>query len=318
MIERALRFVFVAAALVVGAASSAPPAPVAAFKAPLAAKAPLLGMARAGPRFVAVGDHGVIVLSDDNGRTWRQAGTVPTRQMLTAVTFVDAKRGFSVGHGGVVLQTVDGGETWTHNHEAGADVVLLSVWFENANHGIVVGAFGFASATHDGGRTWKEFSIGEGEDQDRHLNAVFALPGVALFIAAEAGTLLRSTDGGATWTKVRLPYNGSLWGGIALRGGAVVFGMRGHALLSTDQGRTWTDAPTGTDQSWSGGLQLADGAIVLVGLGGAVARSTDGGRSFATTIRPERQTSAAIAEGAPGQLVIVGLNGVGGLPAAAK
>jgi photosystem II stability/assembly factor-like uncharacterized protein len=65
-------------------------------------------------------------------------------------------------------------------------------------------------------------------------------------------------------------------------------------------------------------VQLADGTIVLVGLGGAVARSGDEGKSFAIAIGSEQQTSAAVVEGAEGQLVIVGLNGVAGPPAAAK
>src|SRR6266498_2339356 len=101
MIARGLCSVAAAAALAISAASSTPTGPPPAspaYEAPLATKAPLLGVARAGARLVAVGDHGVVVLSDDEGRNWRQAGTVPTRQMLTAVTFVDAKRGFAVGH----------------------------------------------------------------------------------------------------------------------------------------------------------------------------------------------------------------------------
>lgn len=291
----------------------------AAFQARLAARAPLLGIARAGARLVAVGDYGVVVLSDDNGQSWRQASSVATRTMLTAVVFVNAQAGWAVGHGGVVLQTADGGETWTLNYSAGPDVVLLSVWFEQENRGFAVGAFGFAMATNDGGRTWKQVVVGEGDDRDRHLNAIFALPGGGLFIAAEAGTLFRSDDAGKTWATLRLPYSGSLWGGLALSGGnALVYGMRGHALRSPDRGRSWVDVPTGSDQSWSGGLQLADGRIVLVGLGGAIATSSDSGQSFTSAIRPERQAQASVAEGTRGQLVIAGATGVATYSPAAR
>lgn len=295
------------------AQAAAPAKPqVSAYHAALATKAPLLAITRAGTRMVAVGDWGVVVLSDDDGRTWRQAKSVATRSMLTSVAFVDPRRGFAVGHGGTVLETTDGGETWSRNHDAGADVVLLAVWFENADHGIAAGAFGFAMATHDGGRTWKEFTPGEGDDRDRHLNAVFAVPGGPMFIAAEAGTVFRSGDGGRSWTALRLPYDGSLWGGMALKDGDVlVHGMRGHVLRSPDQGKTWIDVPTGTDQSWTGGLQLPDGTIALVGLGGAVATSTDGARTFRTVIRPERQTLSAVTAGQPGRLVVAGLTGIG-------
>ena len=294
------------------------PAALAAFKAPLATKASLLGMARIGPRVVAVGDYGVVILSDDAGKTWRQAGSVATRNPLTAVTFIDARLGWAVGHGGTVLHTSDGGENWTLQHTAGADVSLLSVWFENASHGIAVGAFGYAIETSDGGRTWKKVAIGEGDDRDRHLNGIFAVPNGPLYIAAEAGTVFRSTDNGKTWATLHPPYAGSFWGGLPLADGAViVYGMRGHVLRSADQGRTWSDVPTGTDQSFSGGVQLPDGTIALVGLGGVIARSSDG-RSFESTIRPERQNYAAVQAGAPGRLVLVGLAGVTAFDLSAK
>ena len=87
---------FVALVLVaMGFAQAPSPAP--AFKGRLATKAPLLAVAPAGPRLVAVGDYGVILLSDDAGATWRQAAAVATRNMLTAVAFADAKRGWAVG-----------------------------------------------------------------------------------------------------------------------------------------------------------------------------------------------------------------------------
>src|SRR5213593_949007 len=64
----------------------------------MAAKSMLLGAAQAGERLVAVGERGIVVLSEDAGRTWRQA-RVPVSVTLTAVRFVDAKQGFVVGHG---------------------------------------------------------------------------------------------------------------------------------------------------------------------------------------------------------------------------
>ena len=83
--------------------------PPAAFKAPSATRAPLFGIVRIGPRVVAVGDYGVVLLSDDYGATWRQARSVATGNGLTAVAFADAARGWAVGHGGTVLHTADGG-----------------------------------------------------------------------------------------------------------------------------------------------------------------------------------------------------------------
>ncbi len=79
---------------------------------PLASHVVLLGIARAGSRHVAVGERGIIVLSDDDGRSWRQA-VVPVSVTLTAVTFPTAAQGWAVGHSGAILHSDDGGTHWT-------------------------------------------------------------------------------------------------------------------------------------------------------------------------------------------------------------
>jgi photosystem II stability/assembly factor-like uncharacterized protein len=76
-----------------------------------AAKASLVAAARAVKRTVAVGDHGIVVLSDDDGKTFHQAKSVPARATLNDVTFVSDKGGWFVAHWGGILYRVDGGET---------------------------------------------------------------------------------------------------------------------------------------------------------------------------------------------------------------
>src|SRR5690606_9884464 len=71
-----------------------------------------LAVSRAGNRLVAVGERGVVLLSDDDGRNWHQAENVPVSVTLTDVHFVSATHGWAVGHSGVVLHSADGGETW--------------------------------------------------------------------------------------------------------------------------------------------------------------------------------------------------------------
>ena len=122
-----------------------------------ATEALLLGVARAGSRIVSVGEYGDIVLSDDDGKTWRQAKSVPTQVTLTAVCFVDDKIGYAVGHDTVILQTTDAGETWHKQFGGGAsDNALLTVAFWDANHGLAMGAFNFTAETKDAGKTWAE------------------------------------------------------------------------------------------------------------------------------------------------------------------
>jgi photosystem II stability/assembly factor-like uncharacterized protein len=72
----------------------------------------LLDVARAGDRLIAVGERGVVMISDDGGKNWRSQRTKGTRT-LTGVAFSGDRTGVAVGHGGVLLRTVDAGDTWT-------------------------------------------------------------------------------------------------------------------------------------------------------------------------------------------------------------
>jgi photosystem II stability/assembly factor-like uncharacterized protein len=283
-----------------------------AIQSARAPQALLLDVARAGGRIVGVGEWGHVVLSDDDGKTWRQAKSVPTRITLTGVWFVDPRQGWAVGHDAVIIHTSDGGEVWELQHAAPDDEMpLFSVWFENRTHGLAVGAFGLMLETRDGGRSWERISgVGTGEE-DHHLNRIFAGPDGTIFIAAEYGSVYRSDDGGTTWKHLHPRYAGSFWGGLTTQESAVlVFGMRGHIFRTQDLGETWVEIPSGTEQSLGGATQLADGRIVIVGLGGAVLFSGDGGNSFAATVRPDRRGIAAVSAGADGRLLLFGETGV--------
>jgi len=304
---------------VAGWVGATAPAAVPAGHARPAAKAAqnlLLAGAQAGQRLIAVGEYGHVLLSDDQGKTWRQAASVPTVTTLTAVTFVDARNGWAVGHGGVVLGTQDAGEHWQllAGKLDGKDVAL-SVWFKDTQVGVVVGAFGYASRTTDGGKSWQTLEMAPGEEGERHLNQLFKGPVVngqaSLWVAAESGLLFRSDDDGQHWTSVKLPYKGSIWGGTTLADGAMlVWGMRGHVLRSDDQGKTFVDLETGTDQSLGGGTALPEaGQVVLAGLGGVVLHSRDGGRHFTASVREDRSSLSTALPGAPGQVVLLGQAG---------
>ena len=62
-------------------------------------------------RIVAVGERGLVILSDDRGASWRQVPS-PVSVTLTMVRFADEQHGVAVGHGGTVLTTDDAGTTW--------------------------------------------------------------------------------------------------------------------------------------------------------------------------------------------------------------
>lgn len=286
------------------------PRPLPAFPATAvsASRLLLLGVAAADKRVVAVGERGVIVLSDDDGKSWRVAKT-PTEVTLTAVHFVDGRRGFAVGHDAVILMTEDGGENWKQVHAAPDEQKpLLAVWFENAERGIAVGTYSSLYETVDGGKTWKPGAAPEG---DQHFNGLAAGPDRKLLLVGEAGLILHSDDAGRNWRRVESPYKGSFFGALALGPGEwLIYGLRGNAYRTGDDGATWTAVhPAGAQATLMGGTRLPDGGALLVGREGTLLESRGGDGAFTARKTPDGKSLAGALLLPSGARVLVGEGG---------
>ena len=275
-----------------------------AVEAPLAIESLLLDGAAAGSRLVVVGERGHILVSTDNGTSWKQA-PAPTRALLTAVHMHDEHTGWVVGHDAVILRTGDGGETWRMVHHAPEEErPLLDIWFRDERTGFAVGAYGYFLATEDGGDTWTSRAISE---DDFHLNALTAAGGQRLFIAAEAGVAYRSDDGGETWRELPSPYAGSWFGALALGEDEVLLmGLRGHLFRSEDAGESWSQVPNETNATLTGAIRLPSGAVLITGLEGTLLTSRDGGRSVSSARLPSRQGISAALPLAGGEVLLIG------------
>jgi len=278
----------------------------------------LQAAAKAGERVVAVGERGLIVLSDDQGSHWRQARQVPVSVSLTALNFIDSQRGWAVGHGGVILHTNDGGEIWSKQADGlalakvsmaqaerravqrpgdtdaeralsdarrlvddGADKPLLDVHFVDARRGWVVGAYNLFFETTDGGLTWQSASERLVNPRALHLNAL-AVRGQMVFVVGEQGILFRSLDGGQHFEVLASPYKGS-WFSVALGddGSVTVGGLRGNAFRSSDGGNSWRALE---------GLPPVSIVAVSAGEGGSVLLSNQAGQLFFSSAKATMQS----------------------------
>src|SRR5207249_1708697 len=151
---------------------------------------------------VAVGANGEILLSDDQGKTFRQA-RVPVRLQLNGVYFANAQTGWAVGHAGVILRTDDAGETWiVQRKDFSVDQPLFSVYFADTSTGWAVGLWSLMLRTGDGGRTWEKVQVPvapASQKADLNLFRIFGDGAGGVFVAGERGFVLCSTDGGASW-----------------------------------------------------------------------------------------------------------------------
>ena len=263
-----------------------------------ATRAMMLSSARAGRRIVAVGAHGIVLLSDTDGADFRQAKSVPVRSTLTAVHFVDGKTGWAAGHWGVVIRTDDGGESWQLQRvDTAVDQPLFSVHFRDRENGWAVGLWSLLVSSHDGGKTWAPVRIPPppgGKKADRNLLKIFANRMGTLFVAAEAGLILRSYDG-ESWSYLETGYKGSFWTGIALSNGTLlVGGLRGTIYRSADGGSSWKESKTEMKSSITDFAE-AGGKVFAVGLDGVSYESGDGGATFKATQRNDRLPFTAIA-----------------------
>ncbi len=276
----------------------------AATPSAFAGEATVLGATQAGTRIVGVGDYGVVLLSDDHGKTFRQARAVPVASTLTAVSFSGATQGWAVGHWGAIVHTADGGETWSvQRGDTNEDRPLFAVHFFDEREGIAVGLWSLVLATEDGGAHWHAVTLPappDGGRADRNLLAAFADAHGTLFVAAERGMVLRSRDRGRSWDYLDTGYKGSFWTGTALRDGTLlVGGLRGSIYRSTDGGAHWQAVASGAKSSITGIVQTADGMVEAVGLDGTMLDSADGGATFKTRQRGDRLSlTGIVADGA--------------------
>lgn len=240
----------------------------------------VMSAVEAGPARIAVGERGRIFRQDKAGAAWHPVKS-PTESTLTRVRFLDDKLGLAVGHDQIILRSEDGGVTWTQVMiDAEAETPLLDVIWLDAEHAVAIGAYGLYLESADGGRTWSpRLILPEGED--RHLNAIARLADGTLIIAGEAGTILRSTDAGATWNKVPSPYEGSFFGAQPVSDTRIiVYGMRGKLLRSDDGGQSFVEVVHPVQTSLFGSVLAADGRLLVTGQAGELLVSRDAAETF--------------------------------------
>jgi len=165
--------------------------------------------------------YGVILHTTDGGQNWERQGTsvdIPDAGMV-GVAAVSVREAWAVGGAdsesgyGVILHTKDGGKSWTREGRSDdlKDVGLIAVSAINKNIAWTVGSDGNKGVilhTQNGGRLWKRQGIGQLPNVA--LNGVYASDASHVWVVGDSekgkdyGTILRTTDRGATWKKV--PY----------------------------------------------------------------------------------------------------------------
>lgn len=264
---------------------------------PWAERARAIAVDPADPKNVYLGGFDGLFKSTDAGESWKAAskglGDIEVRAVV--IDPLNPKNVYVGGYRGGIFKSVDGGATWKAGAEAGGyntlkSVPLHALAIDPVNPKRLIGSSIFRST--DGGLKWADFRAEEYMCGLRDVYSVAFDPRSPKTVyGAGVGELCKSTNGGASFTKVDVGIE-SPTGGIVVvvspLDGAVYVGFRRNGLeKSTDGGKTWSEASGLVENPAVLAIALhpKDPKIVYVVAtverdAASVFKSTDGGANF--------------------------------------
>lgn len=259
----------------------------------------------------AVGNFGTVLRSTDSGQTWTG---------LPTTTFDDLKLVQEVNPTTVVaasdcsvVESTDSGQTFTTlplglGEPCGTNTIA-AIAFSDPQHGYLELADGTLMSTDDGGATLAVKSappLGSANAVATGLAFNSPTTGVAV---SSGGLIERTTDGGNSWTQVKVassPINAVTFAGPTQ---AFAVGDDGEFLSSADGGVTWTTQPLALQGGGSApdlnSISCADANNCVMGTEQGLVRTSDGGQTAALG----SVTALGVAYSTPPTVVAVGGGG---------
>ncbi|MBC8044412.1 MAG: T9SS type A sorting domain-containing protein, partial [Rhizobacter sp.] len=232
-------------------------------------------------------------------RVGKSDGTVSTEGFGSAV---------AVGIGGTILRSGNGGESWnaaasgssaTLNGVAVADDFVLrgarkgdgTLSTEGFGSAVAVGVGGTILRSGDGGESWNaafaraakgNVAASTNAITSQNLNAVSFASQSIVVVTGDGGTILRSTDSGASWSIIGSGTAKNLTSVKMINASdGYIAGEIGTLLKTTDGGETWNREGSPTTEDLN--------AIAITGNGTAFSAGT-----ASTVVKTETGTSAIV------------------------
>ena len=225
----------------------------------------LYDVSRLGDSLLAVGDFGLLLVSNDGGQTWRADSSLDTEFALLGSVLNDGGA-IVVGQMGFLATLID--DSWLV-HDAITSERLLAV-DSNANGlTVAVGGFGTALVSTDGGGSWSKVIISELESMeypDPHLYDVHVSDDGVVTVVGEFSIVLQSHDSGESWEVLHQGESSLFSLYFDASGDGYAVGQKG-ALLHSPDGRRWNSLQSGSDANFLDVVSLQDSQIVVSGMG---------------------------------------------------
>ena len=245
-----------------------------------------------------------IYYSSDAGSSWSRVETgfpdFEKTDELQHVQFINSQTGFIKAEDKLIKST-DGGASWVEleiagNYSAGD---FKSFQFIDENTGWLFGNDEIA-ATTDGGSSWNIQY--EQDSQSSDINAIFFVDAATGYAAMDRGNMMKTTDGGESWTDLSTFNNFDLLDlEFVTADSGFVAGRSGTVLTTTDGGDTFSSVfleitnqdifsidMLNSKQGWMAG---ENGFFVSTANGGGIATSIEGNGPTAQTVPSEIKLS---------------------------
>jgi photosystem II stability/assembly factor-like uncharacterized protein len=212
--------------------------------------------------------RGYLYKTEDGGVTWARIHEIATRWFLEVLAFPTATTGF-VGSRDCLVKTVDGGATWQR--------------ITNPVQGLPFGQY--LRLTSDGqlptARNWYNAITEDGRFLD--LIGVCFISAAEGYVAGMDGSLLRSLDGGWTWSEIHVAVSVGLRS-VAFRDPetAIVAGGRGTILMVGRNDRAARAVYGPTDEELDHVCFASRLRGFAVGQQGALVATADGGETWSS------------------------------------
>jgi photosystem II stability/assembly factor-like uncharacterized protein len=264
---------------------------------------PLLGpnalrdLACSGPTCYAAGDFGTLLKSTDAGSTWSGIVTGLTLDLSRVGLAGRSPDSVLTGGGCALRRSDDGGNTFIRLPFTARDVgcrdMLASFSFPAEKVGYLLLTSGRVLATADGGRSFsRRTSVAAGSKD------ILCTSERTCFVGTPAGLILRTLDGGTSWTQVaNFPSSAPFSLGQADPLTLYAVGTRLQVVKSVDGGATWT-RKTAHDVPFSDLMQIRCGdashCLIATGQNTQLLRTDDGGDTY-TSVQPSNDPTFAVA-----------------------
>ncbi len=224
------------------------------------------------------GHSGGLLVTHDRGNTWIDKSNI-YYSSLKDVCFFDDNNGALLESYSARL-TFDGGETWDSIVSIGVSSNQRSLSSWDYNKIIAVGSAGSISKSVDGGISWQKVSKGFVENINQ-IGFFNAFDGFGITEAWTDGDLIRTTDGGYTWSYDTLVDNGSFYRMHVQGSTCFLLNDSSQIMKTTNSGSDWEllDVPDITSYYYDMKF-VNDNTGYLCGNDGLLLKTIDGGHTW--------------------------------------